>query len=93
MVITDEAFVRGQASQQLTFNIDYDHKRVSIGEGSFSLQQQAVISPAVIRLAIEIGSKKTNSFTGEVGKNNVVLEGDDVVKLQDTAFTDLPSDE
>lgn len=93
VIVTDEAFVRGQSSQQLLFNIDYDHDETPLSGGVIRLQQQAVISPGLIRLAIKLGMKKHPPFTGEVGKENIILQGNDIDVLQEKAHQDLSKKE
>jgi len=88
VVVTDAAFERGKAAQQLRFRLDYDHLetpfKTPLASG-VSLKQRAAVSPGVVRLAIERALTLPQPFTGKHGDPDIILESRIVAELQASA--------
>ena len=90
VVVTAEAFAAGQKAQQLRFMLDYDNLAIPHQDDgkvirSFSLRHHAVITPGVVRLAIERASALSPPFTGQHGLPDVSLPPNVVAELQAAA--------
>jgi hypothetical protein len=81
VVVTEAAFARAGTAQQLRFELSYDPLREKRPQ-SETHHQRAVVSPAVVRRAIEIATELTPPFTGDHGKPHMTLpaEFDDAIR-------------
>lgn len=88
VIVTEAAFISGARAQQLVFTLDYDHHRTPYPGGT-SLQQQAAVSPGIIRSAIEYALVADPPFTGTPGGNDISLPAHTLTALQDRARFDV----
>ena len=73
VVVTDAAFIPNKTSQQLRITFDYDQLRTQIAPGAVALTQRVVITPRIVRLAIEQAIAMEPAFTGEIGAEDISL--------------------
>jgi len=85
VVVTEAAFVSGKRAQQLLFTLDYDLRLIGCGDGFRSYRQRAVISPGVVRMAIELSLDMWPPFTGLHGLPDVLLPASALAELQAAA--------
>ena len=84
VVVTDLAFEHGQRGQQLSMQLSYDHLQLPLNDtGSHQLLlQRAVVSPFVVRGAIEIALEMTPPFTGGCGLEDVRIPREKLKDVQ-----------
>ncbi len=85
VVVTEDAFRRGDRAQQLAFILDYDHLQTPREDGGVGLKQRAAVAPEVIRLAIERALSAEPPFTGIAGAADVTLSPQAVAEVQGTS--------
>ena len=88
VVVTEDAFRRGDRAQQLAFTLDYDHLRTPREDGGVGLKQRAAVAPEVIRLAIERALSAEPPFTGMAGAADVTLSPQAMAEVQARARID-----
>lgn len=88
VVVTEDAFRRGDRAQQLAFTLDYDHLQTPREDGGVGLKQRAAVAPEVIRLAIEHSLSAKPPFTGIVGAADVTLSPQALAEVQARARID-----
>ena len=88
VVVTEDAFRRGDRAQQLVFTLDYDHLRTPRENGGVGLKQRAAVVPEVIRLAIEHALAAKPPFTGIAGAADVTLSPQALAEVQAQARID-----
>lgn len=93
VVVTKDAFRRGERAQQLAFTLDYDHLQTPREAGGFNLKQRAAVAPEVIRLAIEHALSAKPPFTGIAGVADVTLSPQALEEVQARARFDSQSTE
>ena len=88
VVVTEDAFRRGERAQQLVFTLDYDHLRTPLGNGVVAVRQRAAVAPAIVRLAIEHALSVEPPFLGIAGAADVTLNPQALAEVQARARID-----
>ena len=78
VIVTSEAFISGQTSQKILFNLDYINFDYPINNQQNSV---TIVTPRVIHLAIEIALSKKLPFTGKPNMSDVILKREDIDRL------------
>lgn len=77
VVVTEDAFVHGQRGQQLGFSVPYGELVVA-HDTHWSGRSHTVVTPGVVRRAIDLAKRAAPPFTGRAGEPDLLLSEEDV---------------